>query len=513
MLNIEVGDLQMDIKLYWCKYKLLPYEKKLGIREVISLLNPEEIIEREDCLSISGDIPIDKIKRLTYFERAEYEDVTVFTNQFLIEQSYRESFNSGNRQITRYSVHGLHEYKGKFNPQVVRTLINLFNIEEGQKILDPFCGSGTSLVEGIYSGVSSIGTDINKLAVFIANTKIKAMQIDIEDINNAKEYLIERFHKIRRNFDLNNLEDSRIQYLKKWFLLDNLYDIECLRKIILEEIHEDIKDVFLVILSNLLREYSLQEPADLRIRRRKSPLPDVSIIQVFGEKVNKFIEIQRASRVMNIVSSVNAKAINCDIRNFREYLEASGGTFFDAAITSPPYATALPYIDTQRLSLVWLGLCNPDNIMKLERTLIGSRELSVTMKKELEERLLNNTDNIPNELWRFCLNLNNSLAETDGFRRKAVPMLLYRYFADMAKMFINVRDVMNNNSPFALIVGHNHTVIGGTRYDIDTPRLLVEIAISNGWAHEETIPLETYTRYGINQKNAISQESLIILRS
>ena len=48
---------------------------------------------------------------------------------------------------------------------------------------------------------------------------------------------------------------------------------------------------------------------------------------------------------------------------------------YDAAITSPPYAMALPYIDTQRLSLVWLGLVEPGGIAGLEAELIGSREL------------------------------------------------------------------------------------------------------------------------------------------
>jgi len=83
------------------------------------------------------------------------------------------------RQSTRYSVHGLHEYKGKFNPQIVRATANLLRLGLDRKaqILDPFCGSGTSLVEAAHMGWDALGTDINPLAILISNAKIQALKI------------------------------------------------------------------------------------------------------------------------------------------------------------------------------------------------------------------------------------------------------------------------------------------------------------------------------------------------
>ena len=72
---------------------------------------------------------------------------------------------------------------------------------------------------------------------------------------------------------------------------------------------------------------------------------------------------------------------------------------------------------------------------------------------------------------------------------------------------------IKKGAPFALIVGSNHTVLGGVRFSIDTPRHLTQIARSCGWEHEETIPLQTYQRYGYHMNNAILSEGLIILRA
>ena len=72
---------------------------------------------------------------------------------------------------------------------------------------------------------------------------------------------------------------------------------------------------------------------------------------------------------------------------------------------------------------------------------------------------------------------------------------------------------MRKGAPFALIVGGNHTVLGGKRFDINTPQHLAEIASSCGWAHVETVPLQTYQRYGYHMDNAVTAEAMVIVRT
>jgi adenine-specific DNA methylase len=184
---------------------------------------------------------------------------------------------------------------------------------------------------------------------------------------------------------------------------------------------------------------------------------------------------------------------------------------FDIAITSPPYATALPYIDTQRLSLVWLELLSVAELRKLEAELVGSREFSGSARREWARRLSTNADGLAQPLVEFCQRLGNTIAKSDGFRRQAVPHLIYRYLASMLRTFHNTRALLKPHGRFALIIGHNHTVLGGRRVDINTPELLAGAAEQAGFKVAENTELQAYQRFGIHSRNAVARESLLVL--
>ena len=151
---------------------------------------------------------------------------------------------------------------------------------------------------------------------------------------------------------------------------------------------------------------------------------------------------------------------------------------------------------------------------RTESELIGSREFRGAARRKLAiAALRENADGLPEAQATLCVRLHDSLTEGDGFRRQVVPALLYRYLASMRDSFQAVRGTMQPNAPFALIVGHNHTVLGGTRHDIDTPVHLAGLAADTGWTVEELVPLQTYNRYGYHASNAVRTETLVILRS
>ena len=92
-------------------------------------------------------------------------------------------------------------------------------------------------------------------------------------------------------------------------------------------------------------------------------------------------------------------------------------------------------------------------------------------------------------------------------------MLLYRYFSAMKASLAAVRKVMRPGAPYGLIVGHNRTTIGGVPHYIDTPSHLANLALAENWQIQEFIPLQTYRRYGYHVSNAISAETLVLLRN
>ena len=470
--------------LTWHDYRYYPYERELAFREVAGLFANPKLIEVSNGLELDGDPDRRLVNRLTYFSEAYNGKCRFQTVQSRMEHAVRRGKS---RQATRYSVHGMHEYKGKFNPQVVRAILNIFKIEHGQVVLDPFCGSGTTLVECSHLGAAARGVDLNPFAVFLSNAKLQALSIPASKLSSVLAEIEVALECDARDESL--VDDARGKYLRSWFDHEILRSIEAVR-IEIERVAKGVSPVFLSIASNLLRDYSLQDPKDLRIRRRKSALPETSFTKAFLASGRECITRIEATQEILGVRSGFCHALLCDAANL------DVNERYDAAITSPPYAMALPYIDTQRLSLVWLGLANPGDIGGLEAELIGSRELRGSPRRSLGHALRCNSSKLPDVQAEFCCWLRDKVGRNDGFRRQAVPVLLYRYFASMMRSFRAVRGVMRSQAPFALIVGHNHTVLDGVRYEIDTPAHLANLASDCDWEVEEAIPLQTYQRYG-----------------
>lgn len=499
------------VTLRWNNYTYFPYEKIFAQREISSLLSPITLNETDGEIQITGKFDKKALNRLVYFKEYQINGSAVPTLQSQLESSCATN-GKQKRQSTRYSVHGLHEYKGKFNPQVVRGVLNLLGVSDKANVLDPFSGSGTTLVECAHAKIKAVGWDINPLAVYIANAKLKALSTPANDLQRIFTNLINKFKddEVKIKLPIPS-DDERAEYLWSWFDKKQISEIERLRTLILKY-GKDNEEIFLALASDLLRDYSLQEPTDLRIRRRFSPYPDETFFEAYQKKTALFINNLIATQKLLGVLPHKNHAYLLDSRkleNVSKSHKPKGG--FQAAITSPPYATALPYIDTQRLSLVWLGLISPKEISNLEAKLTGSREFAQEQKKLWSQALQDNTDNLPKDLHQYCMTLHQSLSSKDGFRRQSTPMLLYRYLSDMKKTFETVIDVMATSAPFALIVGHNRTILSGKEFDIDTPSLLKTIAEEVGWKHKESTLLQTYQRYGLHSSNAVKAETLLIV--
>lgn len=494
-----------DLTLHLHDYTFFPYERDLAEREVAALVGKDFTTE-ERCFRVQPTWDDTNLWRLTYFARFENGHGACDTLQRTLEASHHASRGRNHRrQSTRYSVHGLHEYKGKFNPQLAHALLNIFGADQRHRILDPFCGSGTTLVEAAHLGITGTGFDMNPLAVFVANTKLAALW---SDVSSLRAELRKITRTLSRRKAAEKSDGTRHAYLAKWFTPEILLDLERLRCAI-SEVSKPSAAFFLTTASDLLRDWSLQDPGDLRIRRRRSPLPAMPFVEAWSAAVSERIGVIEAVQPLLRAPRCSSKARLADSRDGDTASKLSGK--FDFVITSPPYATALPYIDTQRLSLVWLGLIQPDEIRKLEADVLGSREV-LRERHQLETDLLENADGLPDDVLKFCQKLAHSVGTSDGFRRQAVPVLLYRYLAGMKATFSNLHGLVRRGARMAWVVGVNQTTLGGKPTVINTPALLCGIAAQAGFCVEEPITLQTYQRYGVHQKNSIRRESVLMFR-
>jgi hypothetical protein len=516
------------LRLLWHDYRYFPYERMLAEREAKLLfrVTPQAV---QDGLVVRGLSDVEDIgTQLTYFKAIQSGEHVVVPDQAKLEASgngngstwdpAQQPIPSLRRQSTRYSAHGLHEYRGKFNPQVVRAIGNLMNLPKGAWVLDPFCGSGTTLLEAAHIGWNCLGVDINPLAILIANAKVAAFNTAPEVLSRASSALAARLSSIPDGRDWRErLPDPR--YLEKWFPLPVLEKLHAILRAIGETRPAILQDVFRVILSDICREVSFQDPGDLRIRRRKDVADDYPVVELFLKSLQtKVGSVVRARQHLQRKEDTAQHAIYGDIRDAVSALTPSMQqrklTAFDAAITSPPYATAMPYLDTQRLSLSLLGLMASRKLRDGEKRLIGNREIQHKQRLSLEGNLHRNTAHLPDNVIAFCrrlLALANDAAH--GFRRRNVPALLYKYLADMSCMFASVRSVMRAKGRYALLVGRNATTLKGEEVFIDTPSLLASVAESRGWQIEETLTFDTYQRYDVHQTNSIREEVLILLRA
>lgn len=514
------------VRLWWHDYRYFSYERDLARREIATMIGgaSEEI---DGGLSVT--LPAEATKTLaglTYFKGIQSDTEMLVPDQARLEATANGHGQEGRsdtiptlkRQSTRYSAHGLHEYRGKFNPQVVRAIGNILKLEKGAWLLDPFCGSGTTLLEAAHIGWNCVGLEINPLGVLIANAKVTAFRTAPEVLQETTGFLIcqlENLTKVGERWE-KVLPDA--EYLAKWFTAPVLSQLAFIIDKIESVRLAELRDVFRVILSDLCRNVSLQDPSDLRIRRRKNPAEiDTRVIEAFISALRGKVDtILRARKCIPVVKAHQA-ALLSDARtneDARKFLSQYGRRMFTAAITSPPYATALPYVDTQRLSLCLLGLVRSTDIRKLERILIGNREISGAERLKLEEMINANTANLPDEILTFCRRLSQTAQHSEhGFRKRNVPALVYNYFRQMAKMFTSVRAIIKPGGTYALLVGSNRTTLRGEEVLIDTPRLLASLAESRGWSVAETIPFETYQRFDVHQKNSIRSELLLVLRN
>ncbi len=520
----------MRAKLIWNRYRYFPYERRFALAEVRALFGVSEIEETLDALLVpAGAVTPATAQRLTYFASVQFPDGTVIVpHQARLEATNRTT--CGKRQATRYSAHGLHEYKGKFNPQVVRAIGNRLALGAGANVLDPFSGSGTTLLEAAHAGWNATGIDRNPLAVMIGNAKIRALHLADGRLSAkaraiAKDLrswipLLEVGVPSDRELDehLGTLWRREIpgeEYLRRWFPSPVLAQVALIRRTLSEHL-PDVEDrrVFEVLLSDQLRDCSLQEPADLRIRRRKESSPNYPLITRSLSAISEHSErVSNARSVVGEIGGVQRAALG-DVRT--SVIGTAGVELesVDAIICSPPYATALPYIDTQRLSLVMFGLLDPTEIRTTEASLVGARDISLTERRKLEDEIMSNAfPGLPVHVVTMCREMLAAACRPgNGFRRRNTPALVYRYFRDMASFFKSILPVLHTGASAALVVGANRTTLSGREFSIDTPRLLAAIAEECGFERVGCEVMDTYQRYNLHQRNSINDEMLVLVR-
>jgi DNA modification methylase len=498
-------------------YRLHDYEKRLRALEVgVQIGNVSE--DGDQVLTCIADgLAVERLRRLTFSH-------AFCAKEIASERTWQAALENGQTQPTKrkesnFWLHGVHPYKGKFYPQLAASLINISGVEPTGLLLDPFCGSGTSVTEGALKGYRSMGCDISPLAVKVARVKTRMLSVGAAVVDHAITQLLAgtaRASVTEQVFQewLDGYSPRAKAELISWFPATALRQFAAIFREIRQIPNADLQELFEVTLSGIVRDVSHQDPKDLRIRRRAEPLDDVDVIGLFraalagqSQKLLKFFHVRNAAPTDLGVADI----WEGDARSKATFARVPRGEV-DLIVTSPPYATALPYIDTYRLShLVLFGAAASDR-RPLEVELTGSREIGIAARNRLDERIENGDFGaIASELaCRMVANVYRRNAEADvGFRRKNQAALLFRYFEDMSTALTNVSELLRAGGHAFMVLGNNTTEAGGKDVLVDSIGVMKEIGQAVGWALYREIPISVTTENLKHQRNAITKNSIM----
>lgn len=496
-------------------YKLFPYERELQLRE-LSALGASPHIGKDGAVEI---VPTSAVERAAFAHGVRTRDgTTTPTFQYRVEGM---PGRNSRRKNSTYFVHGAHRYKGKFYPQLAKSLLNLSGLDLGRSLVaDPFGGSGTVALESVLNGFDAFSVDCNPVAAAIAQAKFAMIDASRDAVKASIVRLRAELASAPRNGsgEFTQFTAELLPELERWFPELSLRKLDWLLARIRAETDQDLVGLLEVITSDIIREVSQQEPKDLRIRRRAVPISDAPVFELFLDRLNElstrldafWMHVPAKTHAFGsakIVLGSSAKA---------EVFDLLGKRKIDAVVSSPPYAAALPYVDTDRLSLAAIFGFGSHDRKIIESTMIGSREITERDRAACDERLQRrDATRLPQATLEFLGRYREAVAADSnaGFRRRQAPAVLLRYFQSMSAVLANVKAHMTTGGPCWLVLGDSRSTVGGRLWRIPTIDHTAAIGEHHGFRVIDRIPITVTREDVLHARNSITRNEILQLQA
>ncbi len=286
------------------------------------------------------------INRGAYFKLVDGKETTHFKTCSLqnLEDVHKNSsfrtkvFFLDGKYSTGYATHSLFPYRGKFHPQLIRALLNILEIKQGDVVLDPMAGSATVSVEANLLGIDSVSVDLSPFCGLMGRVKTFALNLDFKTlqsiIKDTKE-LLAKFNKSKvPDYFISNKEDEKKAYYEIILLafLDSMGFANRSSSSI-DKLFPRVLERYIATIKNFQKA---RQELDLKIGRSK-------ILQ---------------GSVLNLPIEDNS---------------------VDTIITSPPYSFAIDYLKNDQPQLEYLG----NNLESLREEMIGLQGRGVGNKLEI----------------------------------------------------------------------------------------------------------------------------------
>lgn len=364
---------------------------------------------------------------------------------------------------SRYLTHNYHKFAGKFIPHIPRWAMRRHLASQRNAIvLDPFVGSGTTLVEAMLSGQKGFGVDVDPLARLVA--KVKTTPLSERKLRPVIKSVIAELQRKRTGSFV-----PEIPTLNHWFSKSAIEDLSTIYSIIDKFSEErDIADFLTVCFSSIIRRVSNADNQTMKtyvshthkkIPEKAKPLFEQVLID-YSDRMFKFVQM--------LPSGVTARVLQGgDSRSLQALVPGKLSSEVDLVVGSPPYIKSVDYIYNQMAELFWIGhrwsLQTQPLQNEFKKKYIGTDRISAKRGQLPEGTGLSSVDAVIFEVYRNDNKLGHVVAN---------------YFADMLTHFRSVRSVLRRGGAYVIVVGDS-TLAG---VFVPTHSLLIECAKHVGFS-------------------------------
>jgi len=414
------------------------------------------------------------------------------------------------------TAHDWYRFVLSYPAHLVRDYIRRFEVDSRGLVLDPFCGTGTTLVECKKLGIPSIGIESNPIASLASRVKVnwkvdpKGLLAHAEEVSHRTWRKLEKdgiHHSshlplFKRNgtpaIQLQGLPEEKLKLLLK----DSISPLPLHKSLVLiETLHELEDERFSQVEQLALARALVSGISNLHFGPEVGVGPakeDAPVVEIWLKWVGRIAEdLRNLKRLADTPAVVKTG----DSRDLKKLLHASS---VDAVITSPPYPNEKDYTRTTRLETVLLGFINNKRELRLlKKNLLRSNTRGV-YKSDEDDLLVADNE----EVQRIAEAIESrriELGKTSGFERM-YPRVTKLYFGGMKRHFSDLRNVLRPGAQLAYVVGDQASYL---RIMIRTGQILGQLAQSLGY---ELIDIDLFrTRLATATKEQLNEE-IVLLR-
>jgi len=413
------------------------------------------------------------------------------------------------------AVHQWYRFVLSFPPHLVRDYLSKFGMNARHRVLDPFCGTGTTLVECKKLGISSFGLESNPVVHFASQTKLR-WDVAPQELwdhalrvaetarralapqgfsENVQPCLLEG--AIARRIELKGLPEECADLL----LTDSISALPLHKTLVLlDALAQHHDERFLSCERLALADALVNEISNLHFGPEVGVGPaklDAPVISLWLDGIRAMVQdLENLPRDKTTEASVY-------LADSREVAAILPPNSIDAVITSPPYPNEKDYTRTTRLESVLLGFIrSKEDLRNLKKQLIRSNTRGV-YKADTDDLLVaGNT-----EIERIAEAIEKrriELKKDSGFE-KLYARVTKLYFGGMTRHLSELRQVLRPGAQLAYVVGDQASYL---RIMIRTGQLLAEIATSLGY---EVVGIDLFrTRLSTATREQLREEVVLL---